>query len=199
MNALAPNCMAVGHDVPSSASSLLDWASERFDLQMSAPIDVDRIADLLGIRVVDKIFNKNPEIVGQIFFTDDKKPVVELNIAQNTYEPRRRFTLAHEIGHYCLHARRSELRFIDTKEKMSRSESYWDAHESQANSFAAMLLMPKSLIISEGKAILEDSKNRNESGENVDAARFIDLMARKFNVSNVSMEYRLRNLGIISG
>lgn len=198
--ALVASTAAVELDVPRSAPELLKWASQFPSFQITAPIDVDEIARLLKIRVVDRIYPNNPDIVGQIFFTPNREPIIELNVAQNSYAPRRRFTLAHEIGHFCLHARQGEPCFVDTRERMSRKETFWDAHESQANSFAAALLMPRDLIFSEGKSIIDEFSRPDQSTgatRNISAEDFIDAMARKFNVSNVSMEYRLRNLEII--
>jgi len=78
---------------------------------------------------------------------------------------------------------------------MTRSGSYWDLYESQANTFAAQLLMPKKLIISEGNKILESYE---EDDGPIFADDFASAMARRFKVSKQAMEYRLNNLGILS-
>src|SRR5690606_38966265 len=117
-----------------------------------APVDVERIADLLGIEVRETVDSEHIGAIGKIF-SENGTVTIWINPLENSYGPRRRFTIAHEIGHYCLHLSDSKRGFVDTKTTMSRSESYWDIYESQANSFAAELLMPKQLISSEGGRI----------------------------------------------
>jgi Zn-dependent peptidase ImmA (M78 family) len=61
-----------------------------------------------------------------------------------TYEPRRNFVLAHEIGHLTLHKKIAPL-FSDTIKTLSE----WHARgpqELEANQFASELLMPSALF-----------------------------------------------------
>src|SRR6185312_1358666 len=108
-------------------------------------------------------------------------------------EPRRRFTLAHEIGHYCLHLNDVTREFVDNRKTMSRSSSYWDKYEAEANNFAAQLLMPKNLVLDVGSSII--SQYAEEGQDNPDVKNFIHAMAAKLNVSSPAMEYRLISLG----
>lgn len=162
--------------------------------ELKAPVNVDQIAEKLGIIVETDHGLEMKGIIGEIFFRNDQ-PVVKINPFQNSYEPRRRFTLAHEIGHYCLHSAKSRQGFTDSQKTMSRSDSFWNRAESEANSFAAQLLMPKSLIIQEGQAIVAAHKAHSE--EAISHSVFTEQMADKFQVSSKAMEYRLRNLGVI--
>ena len=63
-------------------------------------------------------------------------------------QPRQRFTIAHEIGHFLLHT--DEDVHIDEKRPIGRrddlSSQAVDACEIEANQFAAELLMPESLV-----------------------------------------------------
>ncbi len=136
------------------------------------------------------------DAIGKIFAENDGTVTIWVNPFENSYAPRRRFTIAHEIGHFCLHLSETKTGFIDTKMTMSRSESYWDVYESQANSFAAELLMPEQLVKSEGSKIVGAYLKR-EQKEKMPIPPFIDALARVLNVSNVAMEYRLRNMSII--
>ncbi|MDC4359631.1 ImmA/IrrE family metallo-endopeptidase, partial [Acinetobacter baumannii] len=66
--------------------------------------------------------------------------------------------------------------------------------ETEANHFAASILMPKDLLVSEALLIVEDFKQTND----FTLDEFIRRLALKFNVSIQSMRYRLINLDIIS-
>lgn len=163
--------------------------------EVRVPIDVDAIAEFLRVRVEEDPSLEQNDIIGQIGFVGDH-PVVSINPMQNSYEPRRRFTLAHELGHFCLHADKIQLGFKDSKKKMSRSLSYWDAKESEANTFAAQLLMPKELLLKHGQEIIDNYKKKNNVSS-MPLPAFLQVISAKFSVSNKAMEYRLKNLGII--
>nr|VFJ88497.1 MAG: protein of unknown function (DUF955) [Candidatus Kentron sp. LFY] len=155
---------------------------------------MDDIASKLEIGIENYSFPSN-ELVGEILFQDDR-PIIRINPARNQYEPRRRFTIAHEIGHYCLHSAKSKKGFKDSKKAMSRTESYWDIEKSEANSFAANLLMPASLIYDAGKEVIKAYKDLTNATK-IPVGVFTETMADKFVVSNKAMEYRLRNLKIV--
>ncbi|MGY6275134.1 ImmA/IrrE family metallo-endopeptidase [Methylomonas sp. MgM2] len=177
-----------------NAASLLQEMKNQ-GLSIGVPVNVDSIAQELGISVETDFSLHNDQIVGEITFVDGD-PVIRINPFENSYEPRRRFTLAHELGHYCLHSASSKKGFTDSRKTMSRSESFWDAFESEANSFAAQLLMPKVSLISEGNKIISNYKQKNNA-DRMPVGKFVDEMATKFHVSNKAMEYRLKNLKVI--
>lgn len=183
--------MTTSQRLYSNAAELLNNLKNK-GFNVVAPIDVNEIARHLDITVKSDISLQSRNAIGEISFHDEK-PVVRINPIQNSYIPRKRFTLAHEIGHYCLH---SGNEFTDSKKTMSRTESFWDSCESEANDFAAQLLMPRSLVIEEGQKIISHYTKNNES-KRMPASKFIELMADKFEVSNKAMEYRLKNLKII--
>ncbi|MFI8714237.1 ImmA/IrrE family metallo-endopeptidase [Brevibacillus brevis] len=61
-----------------------------------------------------------------------------------THTPERRnFTIAHELGHYLLH-RNKQSQFVDRADNML--DNTINEFEMQANSFAAQLLLPESVI-----------------------------------------------------
>ncbi|WP_096017051.1 ImmA/IrrE family metallo-endopeptidase [Campylobacter lanienae] len=98
----------------------------------------------------------------------------------HSYE-RRRFTLAHEFGHYCMH-REYLINNKSIKDiALFRSEHTKDKKEFEANEFAAKLLMPKDDfldIIKKGKTRLGD-------------------IAEHFRVSAAAAKYRAYKLGLI--
>jgi hypothetical protein len=66
------------------------------------------------------------------------------------HEGKRRFVIAHELGHYELH--KGILDKIHTDDDKSLNEWYAKgSHEQEANSFAAELLMPSGLFIDQVK------------------------------------------------
>lgn len=98
----------------------------------------------------------------------------------HSYE-RRRFTLAHEFGHYCMH-REYLINNKSIKDvALFRSENTKDKKEFEANEFAAKLLMPKNDfldVIKSGKTKLGD-------------------IAEHFGVSAAAAKYRAYKLGLI--
>jgi Zn-dependent peptidase ImmA (M78 family) len=118
-------------------------------------------------------------------------------IAVNPNDPevRRRFTIAHELGHFILHRKNSassEQLFIDRDflVKYRSSNKYTPAdyeQEQQANAFAAALLMPEEFVYAELAKIDYDDLSEIE---------LINALAEVFEVSPTAMTYRLANLYI---
>jgi len=145
--------------------------------------DIFQLVADLGISLV-----KDPNLggkSGQIEFSDGK-----YTISINAFEhPRRQaFTTAHEVAHYVLHRdllqktgslnRHTDTLFGDPKD--NEIAPFSEAHEVQANKFAARLLMPARLV---------RSLFRNGTTE-------VDKLSKKFGVSQAAMEIRLKNLGL---
>jgi len=93
---------------------------------------------------------------------------------------RKRFSIAHEIGHFLTHKDRAFVDAFTAGETFYRDGTGDEQLEKEANFFAANLLMPAEKI----KEVWALSSNPSE-------------MARKFDVSEVSMTFRLKNLGLI--
>ena len=177
-----------------NATELLTFLQKE-GFRVGVPIDLDKIVSLLGIAIKMDASLEERDVVGEIYF-DSGRAVIGINPIQNSYSPRKRFTLAHELGHYCLHSVEDGNVFVDSRRTMSRTESYWDSYESQANGFAAQLLMPKPLILKEGRKIIDEYKEKNDT-EGMPMDDFISELSSRFVVSSKAMEYRLKNLKII--
>lgn len=136
------------------------------------PIDVVGIANSYGIDVLRASFGGTlkDSVYGFIEKDGDKTQIV---LNANNALTRRRFTVAHELGHYFLHHNGKELEYLDMRSTMSTPE------ETAANRFAAELLMPEEQV-------------RREHGKLLFPT--VDELARIFNVSGQSMRYRLANL-----
>lgn len=99
---------------------------------------------------------------------------------------RRRFTIAHELGHFELHRHKSDV-FVDAFLRSEHSAQGTDPDEIEANSFAAELLMPQRMLYDEVARSPIDALDE-------DAVRWI---AAKFGVSPLAMTIRLTKLGFI--
>lgn len=136
------------------------------------PVDPIAISRALGAKVI-----ADPSLgqISGLFKFTNMGPIIRFN--PNEPPVRRRFTIAHEIGHYML-SHGDEFR--DPSKNFSSTN--FDPKEVGANRFAAALLMPEEAIkyFIETKAILDVKK-----------------LAAMFLVSEVAMEYRLKNLGWI--
>jgi Zn-dependent peptidase ImmA (M78 family) len=106
---------------------------------------------------------------------------------------RQRFTIAHEIAHYVLHAKDDLAQsrvFVDRYLVYRRSDlasSGTDEQEIEANRFGAALLMPRNLVREE----------IGQRGLDLDDDSDLKLLARRFMVSVAAMTNRLSNLALI--
>lgn len=91
-------------------------------------------------------------------------------------ERRRRFTIAHEIGHFVLHPQR------ERPERGGAATQGMRREEREADLFAAELLMPDHLV---REAVVEHG---------ADVARLAD----RFQVSAKAMRIRLERLGLLA-
>lgn len=184
-----------------SAAALAFYLKDAYEYDLheqGPPVDVDKIAELLGL-----IVNEEPqrhaedrEAVATITLANEEAARIWINPAENSYAPRRRFTLAHEIAHFCMHRSNNRTTIIDTRKTMNWIASFWDHSESQANTFAAELLIPTGLLASVGHSIIDRYKQENEV-TTMPIPMFVQQMASRFNVTNVTMDYRLKRIGVI--
>lgn len=145
-----------------------------------APVDVRNLAKELDIRIIEKTLPD--EESGSIEKSDDQY-VITVNSTHS--ENRKRFTIAHELGHFMLHDRLINNGIFDNKlfrrDKNSRNEKVTNFHETEANIFAANLLMPAGLVFS---LIKEEGIDYEEHAN----------LAKKLEVSEQAMQIRLSAL-----
>ncbi len=150
----------------------------------SAPIDLLKFAENLKVNV-EAVYLEDD--VSGFFVIKEKVPYIRYNSME--IEPRRRFTIAHELGHFILHSKDTSL-FIDKVSKVmfrdSQSSTGEQLKEREANAFAAALLMPKDLIWEEASKLSEEHKED-----------IVSELCKKFNVSEQAMGIRLANLGML--
>jgi IrrE N-terminal-like domain len=137
------------------------------------PVQVESIAeDLCGLMVEE---HRSLGLSGALIPS-------ECRIVLNADEAasRRRFTLAHELGHWECHVKTSEaLPLYCRAEDVSGDTDR--ALEREANTFAADLLMPEALV----QTLWADTWD-------------IRLCARQLGVSPSAMQYRLFEFGLIA-
>lgn len=146
------------------------------------PVPVESIAEALGLTV--EYTSLGAGVSGILVLYRD---TATIGINKRDTHVRQRFTIAHEIGHFRLHARRSEDVFIDTEYTVfrdNRNPRGEIREETQANLFAAALLMPEPLL-----------RRRIEQGE-IDVGDDVQVtsLAYAFEVSLSAMAYRLMGL-----
>lgn len=139
----------------------------------SHPIDVRQVANKLGIIIVEDV-HMDKELSGKLEKMGGKW-YIYVNAFHN--EKRKRFTIAHEIAHYILHADETAV-FKDVSFFRSPDTN---EQESQANALAAEILMPEHAFIQE-----------IERGNNT-----ILGLAETFGVSGIACEYRAKTLNLI--
>ncbi len=156
----------------------------------SIPIDPFKIAKDLGIKITESITVATIKRSGSIRKNSDG--VVEIWVNPFDADVRRRFTAAHELGHYINGDLKENNSIEDYPNTLYRTDGNSNPQEISANRFAAQLLMPKKHIYKEGNIIIQSSEKKS-----VPAEIFIDKMAKRFNVSKATMTYRLKGFGII--
>lgn len=163
-------------DVRATARQLLEQAGVA-----SPPVPVEKIAKALGVSI--RFAPLEDDLSGMAFVKGAAK-VVAVNALH--HPNRQRFTIAHELAHHVLHAKRLSSgvhvdRVIMRRDQLSSKGS--DDFEVEANVFASELLMPLQLIAPEVGAILDLN----------DEVR-LAAIAKRFKVSLAALQYRLAAL-----
>ncbi len=140
----------------------------------SIPLDVEAIAKKVGISV-EPVSLKND--MSGIFFKNEGKDSWVMQVNEDHHPNRRRYTIAHELGHFCLHRHLKKL--FEDKIFFRGGESA-NKVEWQANEFASAILMPEQKF-----------REKVRSG-----ITKVDKLAKEFEVSTLALRIRAKNLGI---
>lgn len=144
----------------------------------SVPIDLEKILETLQINKYSDTFTRLEEIenkghiAGLVLLNGDN-----VGIFYNQYDSiiQKRFTIAHEIGHCCLHGDILTKGYVEFLHK----DGFENKHEEEASIFAAHLLIPeKSLNTIYHKLLLPS----------------LDGLADIFEVPHHIMKFRLKEL-----
>jgi len=169
-------------------------------LDLKLPIEVDfMVSKIEGIDYSNKPSLEHWDKSGYIKVSrsDEKKiKSIDIWINPSESEKRRRFTLAHELGHlvYDVLPYKDDMTKGELIEETFNRDGRTNQQEIRANKFAAQLLMPVQLIKKEvnelADALRQEKKTMSFKG-------LIDTLSNKFNVSERAMEIRLKTLNII--
>jgi Zn-dependent peptidase ImmA (M78 family) len=147
------------------------------------PVNIIEIARMLG---ADVRFVPFDDDVSGVLYREEDQVIIGVNESHHPF--RKRFTIAHEIGHLQLH---SEQLYVDRKYTIQmrdgKSALAVDPHEIEANSFAAELLMPYQMILKSIRGITIDYEADDSIAE----------LAKEYGVSKQAMTLRLINLGVV--
>jgi len=153
--------------------------------EITLPIKIEELVKLRGL--VIKPYPLEDDISG-LLSIENGKGTIGFNNAES--KVRKRFTIAHELGHFELHKELSNL-FIDKqfiyRSKNSGNTPIKQKMEKEANDFASAILMPTEFVKKEVDKIKIDLGNEEAIKE----------LAKIFDVSTTAMYYRISSLGLI--
>lgn len=138
------------------------------------PLDVAKLAETFSIDI--KYVGLADDSSGELF-KDPESDRWVMCINRKHHINRQRYTIAHEIAHFCLH-RHLKYRFED--EIFFRGGESYDKEEMEANDFASSILIPE-----------QEFKIRVRSG-----TRKIEELAKIFEVSTLALRIRAKSLGM---
>ncbi len=152
-----------------------------FDEITEIPMDIF-VAALGATLIEESLPNSDGKII-----RGNTKTLIKVN-SDIKFEERKRFTIAHEIGHYLLHNKLE----LDVHNETSNSLNWFNSTEQQAkkgiqeweaNDFAAELLMPEALV-------------RKETFRKKFSPDLVKHLSTRFKTSITSIIYRLLSLDI---
>ncbi|HEY6729913.1 MAG TPA: ImmA/IrrE family metallo-endopeptidase [Solirubrobacterales bacterium] len=178
-----------------AARALLRDFEERYDAAAAPPVPVERVASsLLGLFIDEtddiRALQGAPSDQGRLSgMLDAEEMIVWVDRDEARRSPgRRRFTIAHEIGHLLLHVADVQKVFYDRPADIREIDESPDEElpelrrrEREANVFARELLMPETLV----------NEQAHATGFNLPA------LADRFEVSVPAMRLRLRLLKLL--
>lgn len=169
-----------------SIQNLVDGILE-FNVLRKPPIDL--IDDIMKMRniVFEERDENDPEFCG-VYIEIENTKIIFVN--SNMYEPRKNFTIAHELGHHYLRHTLTDGVIVCDKSAMDASNKERPEAEKEADYFASCLLMPKDLIFQKKKNLENQNKNYNNDD-------LIDYLKNFFKVSKEALRYRLIELNIL--
>ena len=188
-------------EIEKEAMTLLEDFYKRSVAVEDTPIPVELIAEQhldYEIDIVRGDLFPHPDLLGGILFKDR---VIQIASAVEGHEGRYNFTIAHEIGHHVLHreiylAKQENNDTSGMCRKMGRKPKA----ESQADRFAAALLMP-AILVEKAVERAGCKKALSKTKSVYTAHRAAAQVAKEgsfFNVSNTAIMNRLIHLQFIT-
>jgi Zn-dependent peptidase ImmA (M78 family) len=154
-------------------------ALELLEGQHTPPVSLETVAEMLGAEIREVELEHD---VSGVLFRGQGRKVIAVNKAHTGL--RKRFTIAHELGHLALH-KGAEVH-VDQVFRINlrdaRSATAQDVEEIEANAFAANLLIPAQWIRADLAGSPIDLENEGRIG----------ALAERYQVSAQAMIVRLR-------
>ena len=154
------------------------------------PVDLDAVLSLYPITVV---LREMEDDVSGMLVVKSGRGIIGVNCGHAL--TRRRFTIAHELGHFLLHLPRvtgtTPAVWVDAGPVLfrdRRSADGTDIQEIEANAFAAELLMPEEAMRERLRRVSVDIQN----------SEAVKRMAHEFLVSEAALTVRLTRLGLLN-
>lgn len=107
--------MSISKNVVDSTKAFIERNENSFK---SFPINIEEIVRNERINIVEHEFND--EASGILVISDEN---ITIGVDKNSGNERKRFTIAHELGHYVLHNERSNM-FVDKVFFRKKSDGY---------------------------------------------------------------------------
>jgi len=152
---------------------------------VTLPIQIEELAKHRGLKVVT--YPLEDDVSGVLAIKNGEGTI---GVNQNESKSRRRFTIAHELGHFELHRDKSDL-FVDKqfiyRSKTSGHTPANQQMEQEANFFASAILMPSDKVRNEVDKIKLDLASEEAIAE----------LAKIFEVSTTAMSIRISSLGFL--
>ena len=144
----------------------------------SPPVNLSKILLEENIKYLEENFEEIglPKNADALIYAKENYKTIIVNEEKHIYKEKKRFTLAHELGHFFLHTN-DRPEYLEFRNGNNSDPT----KEEEANFFAASLLMPITFV--------EDAYfNLSQP--------YVSILARRFNVSLAAMRYRLDFLGL---
>lgn len=159
-------------------------------LNLEIPVEIEKIPEALGgeLQYVDSLEDGMEAKIERLSSENEKK--FRITLQREACEKRRRFSIAHELGHLFIH-----MKYLIDQKEWDKSQEYKDSvyyrygygtEENEANEFAGAFLMPEKQFI----------KFANENFQQ--GKYYLDPIAEHFNVSVPAVKTRGRWLGLFS-
>jgi len=160
-------------------------------LKHKVPVNIEEQIRSEGIILNKSYLDFEKGICGELK-KENGKFIINISWADHYY--RKRFTMAHELGHFVLHKDLIGNGVDDNKEykKLYRAKNkITNSQEAEANDYAAKVLMPEEAIIALAK--LTEIIKLVKGEIDIDIL-WLDYLSKKFQVSKEAFTIRLAKL-----
>jgi predicted transcriptional regulator len=164
--------------IPTDIPAIMDIAA-RLNITTYPKLDIKRIIqEIFSITVEETELGKS--VSG---FLERIGSAWKIYLNRFETEQRKRFTMAHELGHFIKHRDKYAQSGTIMYDQIFFRDENTNPMEREANKFAAELLMPKATF----DTLIQEGNNT------------ISKLADSFDLSTSAVRYRAQDLGFISG